>query len=41
MYDHLFAMVLEGENAIEIVRLVNGATNPKAALPGPFEVIFV
>lgn len=34
MHDHLIALVLEGENAIEIVRLVNGATNPKDALPG-------
>jgi nucleoside-diphosphate kinase len=34
MHDNIIALVLEGENAIEIVRLVNGATNPKDALPG-------
>jgi nucleoside-diphosphate kinase len=28
------AMVLEGENAIEIVRRVIGATDPREALPG-------
>ncbi len=34
MHDNLIAIVLEGDNAIDIVRLVNGATNPKDALPG-------
>ncbi len=34
MYDHVIALVLEGDNAIDIVRLINGATNPKDAMPG-------
>lgn len=34
MHDHVIAIVLEGNNAIEIVRLLNGATNPRDAIPG-------
>lgn len=34
MHDHVIAIVLEGDNAIDIVRLLNGATNPKDANPG-------
>jgi len=34
MHDTVVALVLEGDHAIEIVRLINGATNPKDALPG-------
>ncbi len=34
MYDQVLAIILEGDNAISIVRLLNGATNPKDALPG-------
>lgn len=30
----LVAMILEGEEAIDIVRLLNGATNPMEAFPG-------
>ncbi len=30
----IVAMVLEGEEAVEVVRLINGATNPAEALPG-------
>ncbi|MCG0276497.1 MAG: nucleoside-diphosphate kinase [Thermosediminibacteraceae bacterium] len=30
----VFAMVLEGENAIKLVRLLNGATKVEEALPG-------
>ncbi|MDI3528467.1 MAG: nucleoside-diphosphate kinase [Thermoanaerobacter sp.] len=30
----VFAMVLEGENAVKIVRLLNGATKVEEALPG-------
>ncbi|MFV9567149.1 nucleoside-diphosphate kinase [Thermoanaerobacter mathranii] len=30
----VFAMVLEGENAVKIVRLLNGATKVDEALPG-------
>lgn len=30
----IVAMVLEGKNAVSIVRTVNGATNPKDAAPG-------
>jgi nucleoside-diphosphate kinase len=30
----IVAMVLEGKNAVSIVRTVNGATNPKDATPG-------
>lgn len=30
----VFAMVLEGENAIQLVRLLNGATKVEEALPG-------
>lgn len=34
MHDYVVALVLEGDHAIDIVRLINGATNPKDALPG-------
>jgi nucleoside-diphosphate kinase len=34
MHDYVVALVLEGEFAIDVVRLVNGATHPKDALPG-------
>lgn len=34
MHDHVIALLLEGDNAIDIVRLINGATNPKDAMPG-------
>ncbi|MBN2897703.1 MAG: nucleoside-diphosphate kinase [Clostridia bacterium] len=34
MNNRLIALVLEGENAVHLVRLLNGATNPKDALPG-------
>jgi nucleoside-diphosphate kinase len=30
----VFAMILEGENAVKIVRLLNGATKVEEALPG-------
>ncbi|TYP49215.1 nucleoside-diphosphate kinase [Thermosediminibacter litoriperuensis] len=30
----VFAMVLEGENAVQLVRLLNGATRVEEALPG-------
>ena len=34
MHNHVIALILEGENAVHIVRLLNGATNPKDAMPG-------
>lgn len=32
--DQCVAMILKGENAVQIVREINGATNPAEALPG-------
>lgn len=36
----VFAVMVSGENAVEIVRQINGATNPKNAAPGTVRFLF-
>jgi nucleoside-diphosphate kinase len=36
----VFAMVVEGENAVAVSRKIIGSTNPSEAAPGMFTIMF-